>query len=102
MGKTGKNITPPDMKKIDLRKNLFQHCDDALKKVIELYDIRHIICLGRLAESRAKKVIKDNKICHVQVHFLIHPSPASPAANRGWNDLAMASLIQAGIIDLIK
>ena len=31
MGKTGKNITPPDMKKIELRKNLFKHCDDALK-----------------------------------------------------------------------
>ena len=102
MGKTGKNITPPDMKKIELRKNLFKHCDDALKKVIELYNVKHIVCLGRLAESRAKTVIRQNQIFHVNVHFLIHPSPASPAANRGWNELAMTSLTKNGIIDLMK
>ena len=31
MGKTGRNITPPDMKNIELRKNLLKHCDNALK-----------------------------------------------------------------------
>ena len=102
MGKTGRNITPPEMKNIELRKNLFTHCDNALKKVIELYDVKHIVCLGRLAEARAKNVIKYNQFFHINVHFLIHPSPASPAANRGWNELAMTSLTKYGIIDLMK
>ena len=102
MGKTGRNITPPDMKNIELRKNLLKHCDNALKKVIELYDVKHIVCLGRLAEARAKNVIKYNQFFHINVHFLIHPSPASPAANRGWHDLAMTSLTKSGIIDLMK
>ena len=52
--------------------------------------------------GRVSKYIRKNQIFHVNVHFLIHPSPASPAANRGWNDIAMTSLIQAGIIDLMK
>ena len=67
MGKTGRNITPPDMKNIELRKNLLKHCDNALKKVIELYDVKHIVCLGRLAEARAKNVIKYNQFFHINV-----------------------------------
>ena len=30
---------------------------------------------------------------------ILHPSPASPAANRGWAQAATAALIDAGIWD---
>ena len=101
MGPSGKNVTPPDMK-IDIRNKLLKICDDTLKDVIELYDVKHVVGLGRFAEARAKKVVNNHHIKNVNVHFLIHPSPASPIANTGWNDLARKSLTQFGLIELMK
>ena len=101
MGKSGKNVTPPDMK-IDVRNKLLQLCDETLKDVIELYSVKHIVGLGRFAETRAKKVVNDNLIKNVDVSFLIHPSPASPAANKGWNDLAYKTLTDSKVIELMK
>ena len=101
MGKSGKNVTPPDMK-IDVRNKLLQLCDETLKEVIELYSVKHIVGLGRFAEARAKKVLNDNHIKNVKVSFLIHPSPASPAANKGWSDLAFKSLTDSKVIELMK
>ena len=101
MGKSGKNVTPPDMK-IDVRNKLLQLCDETLKDVIELYSVKHIVGLGRFAETRAKKVVNDNLIKDAEVSFLIHPSPASPAANKGWNDLAYKSLTDSKVIELMR
>ena len=101
MGKSGKNVTPPDMK-IDVRNKLLQLCDETLKDVIELYSVKHIVGLGRFAEARAKKVVNDNLVKDVEVSFLIHPSPASPAANKGWNDLAYKSLTDSKVIELMR
>ena len=101
MGKSGKNVTPPDMK-IDVRNKLLQLCDETLKDVIELYSVKHIVGLGRFAETRAKKVVNDNIIKNVDVSFLIHPSPASPAANKGWNELAYKTLTDSKVIELMK
>ena len=101
MGKSGKNVTPPDMK-IDVRNKLLQLCDETLKDVNELYSVKHIVGLGRFAETRAKKVVNDNLIKNVDVSFLIHPSPASPAANKGWNDLAYKTLTDSKVIELMK
>ena len=101
MGKSGKNVTPPDMK-IDVRNKLLQLCDETLKDVIELYSVKHIVGLGRFAETRAKKVVNDNLIKNVDVSFLIHPSPASPAANKGWNELAYKTLTDSKVIELMK
>ena len=70
--------------------------------MIELYQIKDIVGLGRFAEARAKKVIQMNKIDNVNVHFMIHPSPASPIANQGWDALAQDALTKAKIYDIIK
>ena len=101
MNKTGKNLTPPDLK-IQARNQILTLCDQTLKAVIELYQIKDIVGLGRFAEARAKKVIKMNKIQNVNVHFMIHPSPASPIANQGWDALAQDALTKANLYHVIK
>lgn len=101
MGKTGKNLTPPDMP-LQTRNKVMALCDEALCKIIELYEVKEIVGLGRFAEARARKVLQENgMVKDVKVHFLIHPSPASPAANAGWDSLARESLEKSGILSII-
>ena len=42
--------------------------------------------------------------CHsnVKVYGLMHPSPINPAANKGWNQLAIARFSEIGILEIIK
>ncbi len=60
--------------------------------------IHNCTCL----ETRAKKSVRENGLTNVEVKFLIHPSPASPAANAGWSDLAFKTLNDLNVIHLIK
>ena len=54
-----------------------------------------------ISETRAKKIVQQNQLKNVQVKFLVHPSPASPAANAGWADLALKTLTDLGVIGLL-
>ena len=54
------------------------------------------------SETRAKKLVRENSLKNVRVEFLIHPSPASPAANSGWADLALKALTDMSVIDLLR
>ena len=54
-----------------------------------------------ISETRAKKIVRQNQLKNVQVKFLVHPSPASPAANTGWADLALKTLTDLGVIGLL-
>ncbi len=84
-----------------MREQILKLCDETLSKVLTIYQVGHVVGLGRYAEQRAKKVVENYGFEGVKVHFLIHPSPASPAANSGWNTLAMKALEQADT-DLLK
>jgi len=81
---------------------LYSLCDEALYRVIKLYDCQHIIALGRVVEARAKKVVKHFNLENVSVKFMVHPSPASPAANSGWNALALESLSSFEFLPLLQ
>ena len=54
------------------------------------------------SETRAKKLVRENLLKDIRVEFLIHPSPASPAANAGWSDLALKTLTDLGIVELLR
>ncbi len=82
MAETGRNITPDKLKK-DEREALYSICDDLLRQVIELIEPRAVVGVGVFAEERALKLGLD-----VPVYRIPHPSPASPAANRGWSAMA--------------
>ena len=77
-------------------------CDDTLLSVIDLFGVTAIMALGRYAESRAKKVLFNAGKRDVQVHFMVHPSPASAVANRGWDALALDAFEKANLTNLIE
>ena len=80
MEQSGKNFTPDKLPKAT-REKLFQICDESLKEFISVLNPDWIIGIGGFADTRAKKALKDSTI---KFGKILHPSPASPAANRGW------------------
>jgi single-strand selective monofunctional uracil DNA glycosylase len=93
MEESGRNRTP-DKLPADERTPLFEACDRALRRTVELLQPELVIGVGAFAEKRAKGVLAG---MDVRIGRILHPSPASPAANRGWAPQAEAQLRALGV-----
>ncbi len=93
MEKTGRNITP-DKLSVAEREPLFAVCDEALRAIVAAMAPRLIIGVGGFAEKRARAALGDGA---PRVETILHPSPASPTANRGWAAQAEKQLSAMGI-----
>lgn len=94
MEESGKNRTP-DKLSAEERKPLFEACDRSLRRVTGLIEPKMIIGVGKFAEACAKRVLGDMGI---PVGSVLHPSPASPIANRGWAPQAEKQLSDLGFL----
>jgi single-strand selective monofunctional uracil DNA glycosylase len=90
---SGRNRTP-DRLPVAEREPLIVACDEALRRLVEVSGPRHVVGVGRFAEQRARRALSG---LPVQIGRILHPSPASPAANRDWRGQAMAELAGMGI-----
>ena len=93
MEESGKNRTP-DKLPADERAKLFKLCDQSLRDMVELLQPARIIGVGRFATDRAKLALKGSDL---PIDTVLHPSPASPMANRGWAAQAEKQLEAMGI-----
>lgn len=80
MEASGKNRTPDKLPAAE-REPLDAVCDAHLKALLKATQPECAVGVGVYAEKCLQRVIgnADTKICRI-----LHPSPASPAANRGW------------------
>lgn len=85
---SGRNRTPDKLPAAE-REPLFEICDRALQRTVEYLRPDLVVGVGTFAEKRARAALVDMK---VRVGRILHPSPASPAANRGWNESATREL----------
>ena len=90
---SGKNRTPNHLP-ADERNALFSICDAYLLKLVDWMQPTQVVGVGRFAESRARLALEGS---NVHVGTILHPSPASPAANRGWEEQAEKQLKNMGI-----
>lgn len=94
----GRNLTPDKLPKNE-REPLFAACDKALGDFIRELRPEWVVGVGRFAQMRATAVC--NRFSGAprppQVARILHPSPASPAANAGWAEAATRQLVDAGI-----
>lgn len=90
----GRNVTPDKLPVAD-RANLFEVCDQALAATVRELAPRFVIGVGAFAEARVRAVVNTPI---VRVGGILHPSPASPVANRGWAAQAEAQLKSLGIL----
>ncbi len=93
MRDTGANLTP-DKLSANERQQLFRLCDEHLGEVVSALQPRWLIGVGRFAAERALRTSEDERI---RVGQILHPSPASPAANRDWAGTATRQLRELGI-----
>ena len=93
METTGRNRTP-DKLPAGERELLFAVCDVALRRTVKCLRPRYVIGVGAFAESRAHEALEG---LDVIIGGILHPSPASPAANRNWAARATAQLADLGI-----
>lgn len=91
--RSGKNFTPDKLPAAE-RAPLFAACDRALARISDALEPRFVIGVGAFAANRAREALTtfDGVIGTV-----LHPSPASPKANRGWAKLAEAELRAYGV-----
>jgi single-strand selective monofunctional uracil DNA glycosylase len=80
MEASGRNRTPDKLSAVE-RERLFAACDRALAEAAAVLRPSHVIGVGAFAEARARATLADTPIA---VGGILHPSPASPAANRDW------------------
>ena len=92
---SGTNLTPNKLRPAE-QEALAQVCDTHLQRVLEMLKPKWIIGIGDFARERAHAVVADTGL-GVQVGQILHPSPASPAANRSWAEQAKAQLEAAGV-----
>jgi single-strand selective monofunctional uracil DNA glycosylase len=90
---SGKNRTPDQLPQAQ-RPPLLAACDRALRRTVEWLEPAHVMGVGRFAEARAREALAG---LDVKVGRISHPSPASPAANRGWEALIAKELAAQGI-----
>ena len=94
MSESGANVTPDKLPAAE-RAPLEAACDRALRRTIDLLQPRWLIGVGGFAEARLLEVARD--LPDVRVGRILHPSPASPAANRGWAAQAERELEALGV-----
>jgi single-strand selective monofunctional uracil DNA glycosylase len=93
MEESGKNRTPDKLPPSE-RQPLFNACDAALRKVVQQLKPTWVVGIGAFAEGRCLAALEG---LPVQVGKVLHPSPQSPLANRGWSAAAEAQLTALGI-----
>lgn len=84
----GRNLTPDKLPAFEAAP-LYAACDAHLRTLVEVLRPVWVIGIGGFAEARAAAALADTG---VRIGKVLHPSPASPAANRGWAEAATRQL----------
>lgn len=79
---SGRNRTPDHLPPSE-RAPLLEACDRALRRTAEFLAPRYVVGIGRFAEERARAALTGLPL---RIGRITHPSPASPLANRGWEE----------------
>jgi len=92
---TGRNRTPDKLPPSE-RAALFAVCDEHLRAVVAALQPEWLIGVGDFALKRAEQALPCDNL---KLGRILHPSPASPAANRGWPTATTRQLQELGVWD---
>ncbi|MGD9943946.1 MAG: uracil-DNA glycosylase family protein [Burkholderiaceae bacterium] len=90
---SGRNFVPEKLPAAELRP-LQEACDAHLRKAIDILQPQWAIGVGGYAMKRIQAALGDRT--DVRIDQILHPSPASPAANRGWAEAVERKLADIG------
>ena len=90
---SGRNRTPDKLPRAEAEP-LYAACNAHLRRVVDTLEPEWLVGVGGFAEQRVRDVIGDGT---VRIGRVLHPSPASPAANRDWAGAATRQLVEQRI-----
>ncbi|MEZ4599488.1 MAG: hypothetical protein R2940_06840 [Syntrophotaleaceae bacterium] len=90
---SGRNRTPVQLPAQE-RRQVIDICDKALRNSVLALKAKTVIGIGSFAEERAREALAD---LDIRIGRILHPSPASPAANNGWAEKVLEQLRELGI-----
>ena len=90
---SGRNLTPDKLPR-ECRQQLQAICQHHLQEVIGILKPKGIVGVGRFAFGQCQEAAQATQVAVAQI---LHPSPASPAANRDWSGQATRQLMGAGV-----
>jgi len=90
---SGRNFTPDKLPKAE-RAALEGVCDEALRQLVGWWEPKYCVGVGHFAEKRLRSALRGFEGAILRIP---HPSPASPAANRGWAEAATAAMVAQGV-----
>lgn len=99
MEASARNLTP-DKLPAAAAAPLFKACDAWLRQVVAIYEPQWVVGVGGFARKKLDALFADASTeggSAPRRGTLLHPSPASPAANRGWESAALTQLREQGI-----
>ena len=89
----GRNLTPDKLPATEADP-LYAVCDEHLRDMVRALEPEWLIGIGAFAQERARIALAGMEI---RIGKVLHPSPASPAANRGWAEAATRQMVELGI-----
>ena len=89
----GRNLTPDKLPAAEADP-LYAVCDEHLRDMVRALEPGWLIGIGAFAQERARIALAGLEI---RIGKVLHPSPASPAANRGWAEAATRKMVELGI-----
>jgi single-strand selective monofunctional uracil DNA glycosylase len=92
---SGRNLTPDKLPRSE-RAAVQEACDAALAATLVLLRPKWVLGVGKFAEERARLACAGLTV-QPSVGSILHPSPASPAANRSWVPEVERQLTDLGI-----
>ena len=90
---SGRNLTPDKFPAAETAR-LYAACDEHLRQVVAALQPDWLIGVGDFAEKRARLALDRT---NVRFGKILHPSPASPAANRDWAGAVTRQLEALGV-----
>jgi single-strand selective monofunctional uracil DNA glycosylase len=98
---SGRNFTPDKLPGA-LLAQLYDACDRHLAVALSTLTPQWAVGVGAFAEKRIRSVLEGGSVDaalarRITVGSILHPSPASPLANRGWAQAAEAQLQALGV-----
>lgn len=91
--KVCRNLTPDKIKSAETVK-LYKACDQALRSFVDILDPSYLVGVGAFAETCLKRIFSERKR---DIYRMLHPSPASPVANRDFKGIALNQMKDFGI-----
>lgn len=93
MEESGRNRTPDKIPKREMEP-VYAACDTYVRALVDLLKPEWAVGIGGFAEGCLRRNIESPA---TQIGRILHPSPASPAANRGWAETSTKEMEAMGI-----